>query len=198
MPVLPGDITRVDVIGDMGGTNLIVNTYQFRYESGTVATDSEFVTDMLELLRALYDAAKSLWTAVVVFRRIRAYNLTAGTLLGEADFSTPVTGTAGGEQGAFQSAGLISFKTTLSRVVMRKYLPIAEASIGTSSNLIPASVTLLQAFGSALLPPMVATSGRTYRFGYLSGKAGGFIAPTSRTVSGTVVTQRRRRPGVGR
>jgi hypothetical protein len=197
MPVLPSDVVRVDVIGDMNTTNEVVNTYQFQYNSGVTLTDSDFMTDMLALIDALYTAAKAVWTSVVIFRRIRAYNLTAGTLLGEAPFAAPIVGTLAGEQGAFQVAGLTSFKTTLARVTMRKYLPIGEGAVDSVSRLSGPVVTALNTFGTTLLNPIVVPSGRVYRFGYLSPKAGGFIAPTSRQVSLVAATQRRRKPGVG-
>lgn len=197
MAVAPQDVIRIDVIGDVGVSNLLVNSYQFKHTSGTSISDADFLTDWIALLRALYDAMKALWTATVVWRKIRAQNVTTGLLVGEADFSTPVTGTAAGDQGAFQVAGLLTLKTNVSRVVMRKYLPVAEASVDGSSRLVAGTVTLLQTFGSALLVTQTGLSGHTYKYGYLSPKTSNFEEPLSRSVSTIAATQRRRRPGVG-
>jgi hypothetical protein len=192
-----GDVIRVDVIGSMNSVNEVVNTYQFRIGGAGALTDTELLDDVLVFIRALYDAIKGLFTAIVVWRRIRAYNLTQNTLIGEEDFATAVTGTASGEQGAYQVAGLVSFKTNIARVVMRKYLPLAEGYTNNTGTIEASAVTLLNTFGTTLLAPFTGSSGKTYTFGYNSPKTGGFIVPNGRTTSLTPVIQRRRRPGVG-
>jgi hypothetical protein len=197
MAVAPQDVIRIDVIGDFNGTNALVNSYQFKHTSGTSISDADFLTDLAALLRALYDAMKALWTALVIWRRIRAQNLTTGLLVGELDFSTPVTGTATGDQGAIQSAALVTLKTNVPRVVMRKYLPICENGVDGTSRLTSATVTVLNTFGTALLTPQTGLSGHTYVFGFKSPKTSNFEIPLTRATASVVATQRRRRPGVG-
>lgn len=197
MAVAPQDVVRIDVIGDFATTNLLVNSYQFKHTSGTAISDADFLTDWVALLRALYDAAKALYAASVIWRRIRAQNITTGLLVGELDFSTPVTGTAAGDQGAIQVAALLTLKTNVARVAMRKYFPVAEINVDASSRITAGAVTLLQTFGSALLVTQTGLSGHTYKFGYLSPKTTHFEEPLSRLVSSVAATQRRRRPGVG-
>lgn len=197
MTVATGNVVRVDVLGDMDVTNQVVNSYQFRLGGVGSWPDDEVLTDLITLLRALYDAAKGLFTAIVVWRRIRVQNLTTGLLVGERDFVTPVTGTATGDQGAFQSAGLISFKSNIPRVVMRKYLPVSESMQTGDGRLIAGAQTLMNAFGDTLLSPMFGATGASYFFGYSSPKTAGFVEPLGRQISAVVATQRRRRPGVG-
>lgn len=197
MAVAPQDVVRIDVIGDFNTTNLLVNSYQFKHTSGTSVSDADFLTDWIALMRALYDAAKALYAASVIWRRIRAQNLTTGLLVGEADFSSPVTGTAAGDQGAIQVAALLTLKTNVSRVAMRKYFPVAEINVDSASRITAGAVTLLNTFGSALLTTQTGISGHTYKYGFLSPKTGQFEEPLTRNVSPVAATQRRRRPGVG-
>lgn len=197
MAVASGAFLRVDVIGDMDVTNQVVNTFHMQYISGSTASETEVLEDLIELFRALYDAAKGLFTAIVIWRRIRVQQITSGLLVGEMDFVTPVTGTATGDQGAFQSAGLVSFKSSYPRVTMRKYLPVSESMTTNDGRLIAGAQTLLNAFGTTLLSNMTAASARSYRFGYHSPVVGSWVLPNGRTTSPVVATQRRRRPGVG-
>lgn len=197
MSVANNDIIRVDVLGDLDTTNQIVNSYQFQVSSTFTLTNADVLTDLATLLRAMYDAVKALTTVLTVWRRIRVQNITSGLLVGEQDFATPVAGGSSGEQGAFQSAGLVSFKTAVPRVVMRKYLPVSEAATGPDGKLTAAAVALLATMGTTLLNPLVGASTASYRFGYLSPKTQTFEVPNSRLVSQVIATQRRRRPGVG-
>lgn len=197
MAIAPNDVVRIDVIGDLDTTEDVVNVYQFKHTSGSSISDADFLTDWALLFRALYDAMKAMWTAVMVWRRIRAVNLTSGLLVGERDFSTPVIGTDASQMSSFQTAALITFKTNVPRVVMRKYLPIAEDQFGGNSRLQAGTITVFETFGSALLTTQTGVSGHTYKFGYLSPKTGNFEEPLSRLVSPVLATQRRRRPGVG-
>jgi len=114
------DVLRVDVIGDIAGIDMVVNSYQFRYESAAATSDADTLEDLEELLFALYDAIKGLFTALVVWRRIRVQNLTSGLLVGEQTFDTAITGTLAGEQGAYQVAGLLSLMEYWSNVVSYK------------------------------------------------------------------------------
>lgn len=197
LAVAPQDVLRIDVIGDFNTSNALVNSFQFKHTAGTSISDADTLTDWVALLRALYDAMKALWTALVIWRRIRIQNLTTGLLVGEQDFATPVTGTATGAQGAIQASVLLTLKTNVPRVVMRKYLPLAQTQQGSTSTVIGSAVTLVQTFGSALLVTQTGLSGHTWKFGYKSPKTGQFEEPLSRSVSNVIATQRRRRPGVG-
>jgi len=197
MAVAPNDVVRIDVIGDFTGTEDLVNSYQFQHTSGTSISDADFLTDWVALLRALYDAIKALWNANVIWRRIRAQNITTGALVGEQSFSSDVVGSGAGTFMAIQNSGLISFKTSIPRVVTRKYFPLHNTQYDATSKVVAGAVTLLNTFGSALLVTQTGVSGHTYRYGFKSPKTGNFELPLSRVVSPTVVTQRRRRPGVG-
>lgn len=197
MTVAVGDVVRVDVVGDFDTTEDLVNVYQFRAETVVDGSDNAVLTDMATFMRAQYDLLDGLWAANIVWRRIRMANLTTDTLLGEKEFTTTVVGSASGDQGAIQSAILLSLKTNVPRVVMRKYFPIAESSIDGTSRAVTAAQNLVNTYGTTLLQVINAASGNAYRFGYLSPKVAGFVIPNSRQVSPIVATQRRRRPGVG-
>lgn len=197
MSVANNHVLEVAVVGDINGVDDIVNVFQFVTGFVGARDDTDVLDDLAVLIRALYDAIKAMSTAFVVWRRIRVKDLTSGLLVGEQDFATPVTGTSTGNQGSYVVAGLVSLKTNVPRVVMRKYLPISSSNQTTDSKPSSAMVTLMNAFGTALLTPLVNLSGYSYTFGYLSPKTASFVIPSGRTVSATLVTQRRRRPGVG-
>lgn len=197
MPVAVGNVLRVDVIGDFDGTEDLVNAYQFRVESVTDPSDAAVLNDFAVFMRAQYALMAGLWAPSVVWRRVRVANISTDTLIGEQTFSTPLPGTAGGDQGAIQASALVSWKSNIPRVVMRKYFPISEPNVGSTSRLVASAVTALQNFGTTLLSVVTGFSNNTYRFGYLSPKTTSFVVPSSRVVSDIVATQRRRRPGVG-
>lgn len=197
MPVALNNVLRVDVRGDFDTTEDLVNVYQFRVDAITDPSDTAVLNDFSVYMRAGYAAMAGLWAANIVWRGVRIANLTTDTLVGEINFTTNVVGTASGDQGAIQAAGLLSLKTNVPRVVMRKYFPVAESSIDGTSRLTTAASNLIATWGTNLLGGFVGASNNDYQFGYLSPKTSSFVVPTTRVVSPIIATQRRRRPGVG-
>jgi gamma-glutamyltranspeptidase len=197
MAIAPNEVIEIAVLGRLSGSDDIVNVYQVQHTSGSSITEDDFLNDWIALFRALYDAIKAIFTAAVVWQKIRARSVTnPGVLIGERNFSSDVVGTAGGTMSP-TNAALISLKSNIARVVPRKYLPIASGSYDADGDIVAGTITLLNTFGSALITPQTGLSTHTYRFGYFSPKTNTFVVPLSRVVTPTVVTQRRRRKGVG-
>ena len=197
MTVAPNEIIEVTIEGDVSGVSDVVNVYQFQHTSASSISDADFLTDLAALLRALYDALKGLQSAVLTWRRIRARSITnPGTLIGELEFGTPVVGTSSSSMTP-TNAALVSFPTNISRVVPRKYIPLASEWFDADGDLLAGAISALTTFKGTLLDTLTGTSGHTYVMGYKSAKTGTWILPISGAVTPTVVTQRRRRKGVG-
>lgn len=197
MPATTNDVIEVAVFGDIDDAEDVINVYQFRRDSVGSVSDADILDGLIDFFEAVYTIAKALHTALVVWRGVRVRNLTTGTLIGEANFATPIEGTASGQMAPYQAAALISFKTNVPRVVMRKYFPLAEAAVGATSRLDAAVATTMDNLAAAILGQHTMAPAGNWTFGYLSPKVGGFIAPTTSVISAPVATQRRRRPGVG-
>lgn len=197
MTVSQDDVLEIVVEGDFQNSEQLLNIYQMQAFQASPITDDEALTDLVDFFRALYDAAKALWTAFVVFRRIRVTNLTTGLVTGEAAFSSPVIGTASGDPLPPGVAALVNFTTAVPNVQLRKFLPApAESAGGTDGQWNSTTITALTVFGATMLIDYVGTFGG-FRYGYLSPKTSSFVLPNGAIIPDEPAYQRRRKRGVG-
>lgn len=197
MSVQQGEVVRVDVLGDINSADLDVNSYQMQLVTAGPVADADVLTDLRDVFDTLYNLIAAVVHAGVVFRRIRAANLSQGTLIGEVPFAAPIPGISTNDQLPNQLAGVVSFKTNIPRVVLRKfYGPGAENHNIADGTISASAVGSLVGIGASLLTDQVATAG-TWRYGYLSPKTQTFVVPLSASVSNIFATQRRRKLNVG-
>lgn len=197
MPVTNGQVVRVDLVGDFDAVSDIVNVFQYKLIAGDNVADEDVLGDMLVIMSALLVIIKNLATILTVWRRIRVTNLSTGVLLGEASFSSPVEGTSTGDSGAAGVAALISLKTNIPRVVLRKYFgPLAEGVLGTNGRLSSGALDILTDVGEYLLADQTVTP-NTWQYGILSPKTNNWEVPSAAAFDNVPAYQRRRRPGSG-
>lgn len=197
MAVSTGQVVRVDLIGDFDGTEDVINVFHYRLNTGSVTDDAAVLDDLISLLEGLVTIIKALAATLTVWRRIRVQNLSTGLLIGERNFTAPITGTQTSAAAATGAAGLLSLKTNVPRVVMRKYFgPLAANQYANDGKLASGTVTVLNNAANYLLSPQIKANG-TWQYGYLSPKAGEFVIPTSFASSALPAYQRRRRQGRG-
>jgi hypothetical protein len=187
----------VDLIGDFDVVEDIVNTFQFRLDSASLTDDAQVLDDLISLLESIVTIMKNLATAITVWRRIRVQNISNNTLIGERAFTAPIAGLVSGNPAPPGVAALLSLKTNIPRVVMRKYIGVLPQSTITATGVIAAaSVTHLNNLGNFLMSSQIKTNG-TWSYGYLSPKTAGFVRPVSFLSSSVPAYQRRRRQGRG-
>lgn len=197
MSVNPGEVVRVDWVGDFDGTDQIVNTFQFRLDSGTALTEAEALVDFIEILEGLHALITALLSTLHVIRRIRAQNVSTGQLVGEMNFTPALVGTAAGEVSATQVAGIMNFPTLTPRVIGRKYIgPIAEDAIDADGRFTTTGQARLNNAAAFLVGAHIQTNG-TWTFGFLSPKTAAFEEFNTFNSSPVPGTQRRRRLGRG-
>jgi hypothetical protein len=188
---------RVAAIGDFNATEELVSVYQFRLLGGGTVPDDVSITDMVTVLTAVITILKALSTVLTVWRRVTAFNVTTQTLIGEGTFGAGIAGTAAGEPGAPGVCAVTSFKTSIPRVILRKFsFPVDEGFIGGTGLLTVPAVAIMANYSIALLADHVVDF-RTYEYGYLSPKALGWVAPNNAVTTNIPAYQRRRRQGVG-
>lgn len=198
MGLVQGDVVRVDAIGDIASTDLLVNSYQFRLESANPISTGDVLDDLLEAITEIINAIRSIMAATTAWRRITAQNLSTSEVYGTASFATPIFGSAGGDPGISGGCAVINFPTTVPRVILRKfYGPVAENQLDTQGRLAATPTIPAVVATAAVLTDDIVTTLGTYRFGVLSPKTGTWVPPTAAVITNVPGYQRRRKPGVG-
>lgn len=191
------DVIRCDVIGDFAGSNAIINSYQLQKTSSGMIEVADLLDDMVEFGEAICDIIKALSTAATVYRRVRVENVTLQEVYGEANFATAIAGTVTGDPNASGVAALFYARTTIPRVILRKFYGVlSESLIGTQGGLNSTGQAVMADVVTFLSTPFSATNG-TYEYGYLSPVAAQWVVPTTFTFSTIPAYQRRRRAGSG-
>lgn len=191
-----GEVVRCDLIAEHYSADDVVNVFQFS-PSVTVADNADVLDDLIAIMTAIVTIVKALANAGTVWERIRAQNITNGLILGEAAFPSAIAGTAVGEPNAAQIAAVVTMKTGVPRVNLRKYWgPLAEAHIDGNGLITSAAQTVVANAGALLLDPFIEANA-TWRYGHQSPKTGLFELPNIVVVPNVPATQRRRRRGIG-
>ncbi len=197
MGVQQGEVVRIDVVGDIDNVDLIVQSYQGQLDSAVTLTPAEAVADWSAFFGTLWELIKAAHNTLVVFRRLRAQNLTTLELLGEQTFGTPRVGTAVGDALANQITMPVSFPTVVPRVMLRKlWGPASEGNIDADGTF--GSAILEDAIdGAAYMLESLDLGNGIWTYGYLSPKTLAFERPISAFVTEVPGTLRRRRKGQG-
>jgi hypothetical protein len=197
MAAQTGDVLRVDLVGDINSVDDMIGVYQYQITAGSDISNAELLDDLAAIMTAIVTIIKAFSTAVAVWRRIRVQNITQDVLVGEADFAAPIAGTGTGSTGPNQASLIFNFKTSVPRVILRKYIgPLGEDILGTTGLMLAAYVDEAADYIVELLTEQVGSYG-SYLYGYQSAKAGGFIAPDIGYVNAIPGMRGSRRAGVG-
>lgn len=197
MTIQNADILRVDVVGAFDSTEDLVNSYQVRVTDGGPVAEAGALDDLKDFFDAIYQILKTIQHAVVVWEKIRAYNLTQNTLVGELSFDTPIAGTLAVTTQPPQFAGVVNFPTQWGRVTGRKYFgPLTKDASDADGILTAATLTALGNVGDAIIDAYTGTL-IDFHVGYNSPKAMTFVGFNEVDVTSIPSSRRSRRAGVG-
>lgn len=197
MPVPVSNVVKVTVEGDIGGSELYQQSWQFRNDSGVTLSDADALDSLEELLENLLNLVSALLSAVVYLRRFKVVNITTNTIIGERTFSAPIQGGNAGDPGDFTSAQVLSLGTSVPRVILRKsFGPVGEGAIGANGRLVGSMITAAGNVGDFLLVAQTYGAG-TWRYGHFSPKTNSFVLPTGYSAGSAPGSVRRRKPGRG-
>ena len=197
MPVLAGEAVRVDLIGDIGGTDEIVNTFQFLNTLQVDVTGDQAVDDMEEIMVQLFGTIELFLSVRTIFRVMKVQNITTGELLGTRNLVPQLAGAQNAQMLPAQICGIVSLPTRTPRVIMRKVIgTITVSSIEVDASWGTNFVAALGNYGALLLVNWFQV-GTTWRYGYQSPKALTFVFPSGVLVSNVAGARRSRKPGVG-
>lgn len=196
MTVQVDDVVRVtaDFTPAVGST--VQNVFHLQNKDVAVS-EAGALTDILVILEALYAIINAIIHASQTFDTIRAINVTQETDVGVAvpADTTPFSGT--GEVSPLQNAWGLNLTTERLNVYGRKFWGSAiETQSGNTGILTGTAITAVAASGDFMTALQVATNSE-WEFGVVAGSDGAFLPFLSYSLPVTVVTQRRRRLGVG-
>jgi len=195
MAVGAGDIVRVDVRGIWNATSAVQNTFHLQ-NAGSNIDEADAVDDLVAVLEALYALIGSILHTLLVIQDIRVINVSDDTDVGIGLFVDDTPGTAGGNS-VLQNAYGLSLDTARLNVRGRKFFgPVVQSQISQSGVIGSAAILGLADVGDYMTAPRAATN-TTWRFGVIASSDSTFLPFLNYSISPTVVTQRRRRLGVG-
>lgn len=195
MAVGGGDVVRVDVRGLFDDVTTVQNTFHLQ-NTGTSIDEADAVDDLVEILEALYVLLAASLHTLLVIRDIRAINVTDDTDVGIGVFVDDTPGTGTGDVVPQNAYGL-SLDTARLNVRGRKFFgPVIPGRIDQNGVLGAAAILELADIGDDMIASQAATN-TTWRFGVIASSDSAFLPFLNYGISPTVVTQRRRRVGVG-
>lgn len=196
MALATGDIVRADVIADYNAGSDIVNTYHFRLTTGGMA-ESAAVDRIIEIMESIYAVIGAILPLLYTIRNIRIVNVTQGTDVGNGNIADTTPGAVTGDTQGLQCAFGVSLGTSRLRVRGRKFLgPVCESQVADEGLVTSGPLLDLVDYAAILTAPIVVT-GSTWQAGVIATSDSAWLPFISATISPTVVTQRRRRLGVG-
>lgn len=196
MAVSPGDVIRCDVRGSFNAVTAVQNTWFLRNDGASV-DEADTIDDVIELLEGLYTLIGAILNVLWVINNVRVINVTDESDVGIGTFVDTTPGTLSATAAPQNSFGLILDTTRLASKG-RKFFGPAAANNFTQGGIVGATaLAALADVGDEVIVAQVATNS-TWRYGVMSTLDGvGFLPFVGYGISPTIVTQRRRRIGVG-
>jgi len=198
MTVNPNDVLEVTTIGEFDGTEDVINVYQFRMIGTSALSDEDAVSDLADIVRAVIDFLKGALSVLLIIRRFKLRNVTQNVLMGDVSFDEPLAGEMTGDPGPAGACLLMTMRTNISHVVLRKYFGVfTEAAYNSIGQFVSGVINAGVDVGNYLLDDIVGTFGGTWQYGTMSEKTGTWKVPGSLAVYSEPAYQRRRRRGAG-
>ncbi len=196
MTVAANDVLRCTVEGEGITAQDIQNV--FHIQNTDIAVDeADALDDIIEILEVLYKLLDVSLSVLYVVRGVRVVNVTQGTDVGFLTFVDTTPGTGVGGSLPPQVALGLTLTTAALKSVGRKFFGLAdEAQIGTDGLLNATALADVGDVGDHMTTEQVATN-TSWKYGLIQSVGGAFLEFLSFIVTTTVITQRRRRAGVG-
>lgn len=196
MAVVPSDVLRVTVEGIGASGQDLQNVFHLRNEGGTVS-DAFAIDDMVEVLEALYTLLAAVLSTLLVIRDIRALNVTQSTDVGLGLFVDDTPGTNVTDVMPPQNSMGITLSTVRLGVRGRKFFGLVADDQANNEGVVSAAALLDMAdVGDHMTALQVATN-TSWAYGVNASFDGVWLPFVGYVIPLTVVTQRRRRRGVG-
>lgn len=196
MTVAVNDIVRATVEGEGIDDQDIQNVYLIR-NVGSAVTDAVAITDLILLLEALYALIDGILSTLYVVRDVKMINFTTQSDLGLGLFVDDTPGIDAGAPLPPQICAGLTLTTSRLSVRGRKFFGLlVEGDVGLDGVLTGASILELADAGAFMVANQVEP-GTTWQFGVQASFDSAWLPFGSFVITSTVVTQRRRRRGVG-
>ena len=196
MTVAVNDVLRVTVEGEGLSAQDIQNVFHIQ-NTNIPVDEADALDDLIEILEILYKLIGTSLSVLYVVRGIRVVNVTQGTDVGFATFVDDTPGTGVGGPLPPQNALGITLTTSALTSVGRKFFGLAdEANVATDGTLNAPGLANMANVGNHMTAEQVATN-TTWKYGLIRTFDAVFLTFLSFIVTTTIITQRRRRAGVG-
>lgn len=177
----------------------IINVWHVQIANYITGTDADVAQELVDTISAAYLLLKPAASDDQASVDMSVQNVTTGTVQGTFQWTSPFVGTLTGDNLPQQDSLFAFFRTGISRRLGRKFFGIITEASQATGTLIPAIATAMATFLAQFIGSFVgATTGNTYFFGvYNANKIPVFVNFTEAIFNTLIMTQRRRRFGIG-
>lgn len=198
MAVLNNQILTVTNLATHNLVDDVQNVYTIQFGSSGAELEADVLDDLVAIFEALYTILAPIISVLTAFQGIRAVNRSGGTDIGSADFPTLTAGGASGQSSPNQVAYGVTFGTAALNRVGRKFIGVpSEGLVDGQGVIIGTALSALGNYAAEMLSLQEGGGDRTYLFGITDSEGANFRVFENATITPNVVTQRRRRAGVG-
>lgn len=197
MPVQNNDIIRVVASMLWNLSDILQNTYHFRYNGSADEPDDLVELAVVNKLDAAYSELIAVVGADIQFTDITVWNVTQDRPMQTYSWPTLVAGEGTGQTLPLQAAALVKFRTLTARSQGRKYLGgFVEGASESGGVVLGTTITVINNYADEILVAATTTGG-TLTAGNWRYPSGPFSAWVGRLADTRFRTQRRRVINVG-
>lgn len=196
MTVSNNDVLRLSTVWTVGGSDEQVNVWHVGVTTipGSVADLND---DLAEYLTDLYSDVLTAMVNDLVHTRIEVFNVTDGSPEVWIGAVPALDGQDSGDPLPLGAAMLVYWRTSISRVIGKKYLPTMSEANHTGGVWNAGTILAGDDMGLKFMNPYVSANGTTIRGQVYRPTTNTTTLPITYTTSPIVAYQRRRRPGRG-
>jgi hypothetical protein len=199
MSVANGDHVRLTAVHTFNGQAQVQNVYDVVVTdtSGSPTVNLDFMEDAAAYMELVYSEVQAFTSNLLGYTEVRGFIVNKNEPLPTVPYPNLISGESTAEALPLGAAGLVLFRTSIARVVGRKYVGGIVASALADSFWTGGFMDALDAFGTAVRVGMGGeVNGSLATFGVFT--TGGSLAPAvTHQAQVTPAYQRRRRQGRG-
>lgn len=193
-----GDVFRLAARMRLSGTADAINVWHCRISDYVAGSDAVVAQEMVDRLSTGYQLIDQDLSGMAS-ADISVQNVTTGAVLGTFAWNPVMGAGTGGDATPPQTSLFAYFRTGISRRIGRKFVGMIAESAQNNGTVIGSVVTALGNFAAFFIVIWVgATTSNEYEWGVYNGsKSPVFLRFVEAVVRNVLMTQRRRRYGVG-